>query len=283
MRSFFTIVGKELLLFIRAYGLTAVVLLVFTADVYIAGSGIVMNAKNVSVGVVDRSEGVLSKKILTHLHQPEFQAPRFYLSDKELNRAIFNKEIMMGLIFASDFEKAYLKGQNPHIDVLLDSTAASQSFMALSYLQNIVFDFNGVEIPLEIKIHKLFNQNATNNFFMALTELMAVTTLLSVILTAVVFSTGGVFLGHLIMDKPFGTVMSGVGVITLAGIVVNNNIVFIDTYNVLRRRGSDASSSTASTARRSSSPSAAQARARGSSGASGGCGEVSGGGVRAKT
>ena len=34
--------------------------------------------------------------------------------------------------------------------------------------------------------------------------------------------------------------MSGVGVITLAGIVVNNNIVFIDTYNVLRNRGADA-------------------------------------------
>ncbi len=60
------------------------------------------------------------------------------------------------------------------------------------------------------------------------------------ILTAVVFSTGGVLLGHLVMDKPFGTVMSGVGVITLAGIVVNNNIVFIDTYNVLKSRGSNA-------------------------------------------
>lgn len=60
------------------------------------------------------------------------------------------------------------------------------------------------------------------------------------ILTAVVFSTGGVLLGHLIMNKPFGTVMSGVGVITLAGIVVNNNIVFIDTYNVLRSRGTEA-------------------------------------------
>ena len=34
--------------------------------------------------------------------------------------------------------------------------------------------------------------------------------------------------------------MSGVGVITLAGIVVNNNIVFIDTYNVLRGRGAEA-------------------------------------------
>jgi len=57
------------------------------------------------------------------------------------------------------------------------------------------------------------------------------------ILTAVIFSTGGVLLGHLFMAKPFGVIMSSVGVITLAGIVVNNNIVFIDTYNVLRSRG----------------------------------------------
>jgi multidrug efflux pump len=57
------------------------------------------------------------------------------------------------------------------------------------------------------------------------------------ILTAVLFSTGGVLLGHLLMGKPFGVIMSSVGVITLAGIVVNNNIVFIDTYNVLRSRG----------------------------------------------
>jgi multidrug efflux pump len=59
------------------------------------------------------------------------------------------------------------------------------------------------------------------------------------ILTAVIFSTGGVLLGHLILDMPFGIIMSSVGVITLAGIVVNNNIVFIDTYNVLRKRGTD--------------------------------------------
>ena len=57
------------------------------------------------------------------------------------------------------------------------------------------------------------------------------------ILTAVLFSTGGVLLGHLIMNMPFGIVMSGIGVIALAGIVVNNNIVLIDTYNNLRAHG----------------------------------------------
>jgi multidrug efflux pump len=57
------------------------------------------------------------------------------------------------------------------------------------------------------------------------------------ILTAVLFSTGGVLLGHMLLQRPFGIVMSGIGVISLAGIVVNNNIVLIDTFNQLRKQG----------------------------------------------
>ncbi|MFQ6024201.1 MAG: efflux RND transporter permease subunit [Acidiferrobacterales bacterium] len=57
------------------------------------------------------------------------------------------------------------------------------------------------------------------------------------ILSAVVFSTIGVLLGLLVTHQPFGIVMSGIGVIALAGIVVNNNIVLIDTFNLLRRQG----------------------------------------------
>ena len=55
------------------------------------------------------------------------------------------------------------------------------------------------------------------------------------ILSAVIMSTAGVFLGLLITGEPFGIVMSGVGVIALAGIVVNNNIVLIDTFDHIKR------------------------------------------------
>ncbi len=57
------------------------------------------------------------------------------------------------------------------------------------------------------------------------------------ILSAVVFSTVGVLLGLLVTQQPFGVVMCGIGVISLAGIVVSNNIVLIDTYNIVRGRG----------------------------------------------
>ncbi|MEQ4540297.1 MAG: efflux RND transporter permease subunit [Billgrantia sp.] len=57
------------------------------------------------------------------------------------------------------------------------------------------------------------------------------------VLSAIVFSTAGVLMGLLINGQPFGIVMVGMGIIALAGIVVNNNIVLIDTYNELRRAG----------------------------------------------
>jgi multidrug efflux pump len=59
------------------------------------------------------------------------------------------------------------------------------------------------------------------------------------ILSAVVMSTIGVFMGLLITGQPFGIVMTGIGVIALAGIVVNNNIVLIDTFDRLKRDSGD--------------------------------------------
>ena len=56
-----------------------------------------------------------------------------------------------------------------------------------------------------------------------------------VILIAVVMSTAGVLLGLVITNEPFSAILTGVGIVSLAGIVVNNNIVLIDTYNKLKQ------------------------------------------------
>ena len=59
------------------------------------------------------------------------------------------------------------------------------------------------------------------------------------ILSAIALSTAGVLLGLLLNSQPFGIVMVGMGIIALAGIVVNNNIILIDTYNQIRREGAE--------------------------------------------
>ena len=57
----------------------------------------------------------------------------------------------------------------------------------------------------------------------------------ALVLVAVVLSTTGVLIGMLVMDQTFSIIMTGTGIVALAGIVVNNNIILIDTYQEFSR------------------------------------------------
>jgi len=56
---------------------------------------------------------------------------------------------------------------------------------------------------------------------------------MGLVLSAVVLSSVGIFIGLLVHNMAFGIVMGGIGVIALAGIIVSNNILLIDTYDLV--------------------------------------------------
>jgi multidrug efflux pump len=85
-------------------------------------------------------------------------------------------------------------------------------------------DFLSTAFSLAMSVMMIMLVMQFNSFYQA-----------GLILFSVVLSTAGVLLGLLIAQATFSTVLTGVGVVALAGIVVNNNIVLIDTYNYLRR------------------------------------------------
>lgn len=58
-----------------------------------------------------------------------------------------------------------------------------------------------------------------------------------IVMTSVILSLTGVFLGLMLTATPFGIIMTGIGVISLAGVVVNNAIVLIDYVNQLIKQG----------------------------------------------
>jgi len=73
-------------------------------------------------------------------------------------------------------------------------------------------------------------------FFVLVSQFNSVTLPL-IIMTSVILSMGGAFLGLALFRQPFGIIMTGVGIISLAGVVVNNAIVLIDYINKLQERG----------------------------------------------
>ena len=73
-------------------------------------------------------------------------------------------------------------------------------------------------------------------FMILLTQFNSLTQSL-IVISSVILSLMGVFFGLLVTGMPFGVIMTGIGVISLAGVVVNNAIVLIDYINLLRKRG----------------------------------------------
>jgi multidrug efflux pump len=84
--------------------------------------------------------------------------------------------------------------------------------------------FVSAAFALALAIMFLLLVSQFNNFYQSV-----------LILLAVVMSTAGVLLGLLLLQNPFSALLTGVGVVALAGIVVNNNIILIDTFNHVRR------------------------------------------------
>lgn len=106
--------------------------------------------------------------------------------------------------------------------------AVRVSFRGEDEEQRAAADFLGKAFVIALFLMAIILVTQFNSFYNA-----------ALVLSAVVLSTIGVMLGLLITNQPFGIVMSGIGVIALAGIVVNNNIVLIDTFDRLKQEKMD--------------------------------------------
>lgn len=116
-----------------------------------------------------------------------------------------------------------------------------EGIAALELDRRIDVTFKGEELDAQENSNFLVNAFALAMFLMAMILLAEFNSFYAValILSSVILSTIGVFLGLLITGNPFIITQSGVGIIALAGIVVNNNIVLLDTF--FRFRGTAAS------------------------------------------
>ncbi|WP_062270197.1 efflux RND transporter permease subunit [Endozoicomonas arenosclerae] len=135
------------------------------------------------------------------------------------------------ITISADLVEGQLLSQQ--IPLLTEELAAAQMG------SDVTFDFKGEEEDQKESGQFLMKAFSVALFIMAMILVTQFNSFYqaALIMSAVVLATGGVFLGLMITDQNFGIVMCGIGIIALAGIVVNNNIVLIDTFNSLRKEG----------------------------------------------
>ena len=106
----------------------------------------------------------------------------------------------------------------------------------LGFPEDVIFTFRGAQEEQDESFAFLAQAMVVAVFIMFLILIVQFNSFYhaSLILIAVVMSIFGVLLGLTLFSGTFN-LMAGIGIIALAGIVVNNNIVLIDTFQQLRR------------------------------------------------
>lgn len=130
-------------------------------------------------------------------------------------------------------------GLVPGVTVVEATETLRQKIKQSDFAKGVEFDFTGELDDQNEAMSFLLLAFALAIFLMLFVLLLQLNSFFqgALVLSAIVFSLAGVLLALLVRQEPFSVVMSGIGIMALAGIVVNNNIVLIDAYNEYRSDG----------------------------------------------
>jgi ABC-2 type transport system permease protein len=182
---------KELRSLWRDKVLLCIILWAFTGGIYVVAKATSQELHNAPIAVVDEDRSVLSGRIVQAFYGPHFQTPRL-ISLAEMDPGMDSGRYTFVLDIPPDFQRDVLNGRRPAIQVNIDATVMTQSFIGAGYIQNIVNGevnefvrgFRDASAPVIRLVTRIkFNPNLTSSWFGSVMEIINNITMLSILLT----------------------------------------------------------------------------------------------------
>ena len=198
-RRSLVMVVKELLQLSRDPVLLAVLAWFFTADIYVAGSGISMDLRKASMTVVDLDQSEASRELIDRFRMPYFNVREEVLSGRAATAGLDRGTRMLALEIPPHFQRDLDEGQTAGVLLQVDTTNTMLGTLATSYAGQILAryttdraleqlglsDLQLASLPrIEEQRRVWYNPNQITPWFMSISELMTVITMLSLMLPA---------------------------------------------------------------------------------------------------
>lgn len=191
--------AKEFLQLFRDSVLLIFIVYAFTADIYLAGSGVSLQLKNASLYVSDNDKTEMSREYLSRYLEPEFRFMGEFKRPSQGMDLLDNGKAMLTLDIPPLFQRSVQKGDSVSVQMHIDTTNSVLGFLASNYSSQITGRFSfetAIEkgatsgqhkdnIPVIKDRHRVwFNPNQNDIWFMSISELFTIVTLFSVLLPA---------------------------------------------------------------------------------------------------
>ncbi len=190
---------KELLQFRRDVFLLIIVVYAFSADIYVAGSGIEMELKHAALTVADYDQSSASRDLIYSFREPQFKLQGMEMNADRAMDMLDSGKTMLYLEIPANFNKALLSGDPAQIQLLVDTSNSVLGSLATSYAAQIVAGYGvqramerlsvagamGGSMPMVNSAHRVwFNPNGLDRWFVPINEMLTMITMLSIMLPA---------------------------------------------------------------------------------------------------
>ena len=190
---------KELIQFRRDIFLLIVVVYAFSADIYVAGSGIEMELKQAALTVADYDQSPASRDLIYSFRQPQFKFQGMEMNSERAMDLLDAGKTMLYLEIPADFNEALLSGKPTQVQLFVDTSNSVLGSLATSYAAQIVAGFGvqkamerlsvggamGGGLPMVNSAHRVwFNPNGSDRWFVPINEMITMITMLSIMLPA---------------------------------------------------------------------------------------------------
>jgi len=190
---------KELRQLLRDPVLLLIIAYFFTADVYMAGSGIKLNLGNASVMVVDHDHSAASRELIYRFRRPYFDLKGEIFDTREAETLLNKGRVLAVLDIPENFQRLLQQGKPTAVQLRVDTSNTVLGTLASAYAAEITAGFGQdvvskrlglnsgqmAALPVVENRHRvLYNPNQIDSWFMAVSELLTVVTMLSMMLPA---------------------------------------------------------------------------------------------------
>jgi ABC-2 type transport system permease protein len=167
----------------------------FTGAIYAAAKGVSQELHNAPVAVVDEDRSPLSQRLIGALTKPYFK-PAQRIELPQMDRMLDHGQVTFAIVIPANFQQDLNAGHRPTIQLNIDATSMSQSFIGAGYIRAIfVAELNeyltgkrdASDAPIRLATRVRYNPNLIGYWFGGLMEVINIVTMLTVILVGAAF------------------------------------------------------------------------------------------------
>ncbi|MFJ5369290.1 ABC transporter permease [Bosea sp. CER48] len=163
----------------------------FTIAVYTVATGVKLEARDLTIGIVDEDQSELSRSLLDAFNPPLFKVSK-QIAANQINAEMDSGRLVFVLEIPPKFQADLQAGRQTALQLNIDATAMTQAGNGAVYIQQIIAQEianrqagreTATALPINLVVRARFNPNLDSGWFSSVMQVLNNVTLLTIILT----------------------------------------------------------------------------------------------------